>query len=76
MPWFVFVNIAHGRSDESRSFEKLADATLYAIDLADLLGRKIDDGMRRTVDVVQDDGPVNLSIAIVPGGLTGEAAPE
>ena len=76
MPWFVFVNIAHDPNDERRSFESLTDATVYAIDLADLLGQKAGDGVRRTVDIAREDGQLSLSISIVPCGLTNEAAPE
>jgi len=76
VPWFVFVNIVHASNDERRSFDSLADATLYAIDLADLLGQKAGDGVRRSVDIVRQDGQLSLSISIVPGGLTSEAAPE
>ncbi|WBO24432.1 hypothetical protein [Sphingomonas abietis] len=71
MPWHIVVENRDGRREPvGPSSADLAPVVRCAIALADELGgMAANNPQDRRVDVVADDGEVEISIAIIPGGL-------
>jgi len=74
MVWFVSVEAENAEPEGSQPFDSLADATLYALDLADTLGTIAPEILGRKIHIIREGGFVELTLSVIPGGLTGGVA--
>jgi len=71
----VKIEYEGGKTQEAQGdFIDLSEAARFALDLADTLDRKHSDGIGRPrwVKILRDTH-IELSISVLPGGLTGKA---
>ena len=71
MVWTVSAELDLSELEDRLVYESLGEAVLGALDLADKAGRAMPETIGRKVHVVGEDGAVELSVSIIPGGLLG-----